>query len=157
MHINNIPDHPNLEEIKRRFMAKVEKTNGCWLWTAGKLRFGYGRFRLRPSEYLSHRLAYVLFIGPISAGLCVLHKCDNPSCIRPSHLFLGTQKDNVADMVRKNRQLVGEANGYSILTENQVLKIRLDLRPHKIIAQNYGVHRATISKIKRRESWAYLT
>lgn len=90
--------------LAERFWEKVEKTDGCWLWTASLTNKGYGEFRLNePSPILAHRVAYELAHGPIPPGLFVCHHCDNPPCVRPDHLFLGTQKDNAQDMVRKGR------------------------------------------------------
>jgi len=88
-----------------RFWAKVEKTEGCWLWR-GAARRGYGAFSpqhgtTRPA----HRVAWELAnSAPIPDGLCVLHRCDNPPCVRPDHLFLGTKKDNAQDAIRKGRR-----------------------------------------------------
>lgn len=90
-----------------RFWSKVKKTETCWVWTAGtfKYRNGYGQFRVRrgdPPAY-AHRFAWELVNGPIPQGLHVLHRCDNPPCVNPAHLFLGTQIDNYRDMVSKGR------------------------------------------------------
>jgi hypothetical protein len=91
----------NRAPVEHRFWAKVNKdgpihpTHGkCWLWTAGTLPAGYGRF----AGNLAHRYSWRLHVGPIPAGMSILHKCDTPSCVNPRHLFLGTQQDNLADM-----------------------------------------------------------
>jgi len=85
--------------------------NECWIWRGYKNRHGYGQMTLRGgrNEY-SHRLSYNLFVGAIPKGKCVLHKCDNPPCINPDHLFLGTRKDNVTDMDKKGRRNSGSYN-----------------------------------------------
>lgn len=90
--------------VKIRFMAKVRKTETCWEWTAGTHRDGYGLFRLtgEPTR-TAHRVAYELFVGSLTDEQFVLHRCDNPKCVRPDHLFLGTQADNVQDMAAKGR------------------------------------------------------
>jgi len=92
--------------IIERFEAKYEPepTTGCWLWTAGRDRFGYGQFTFPGNQHvLAHRASYMLFIGPIPDGMCVLHHCDTPPCVNPSHLWLGTNDQNMADMAMKGR------------------------------------------------------
>lgn len=89
-----------------RFWFYVRKTSGCWLWTGATYPDGYGKLR-RPGKYgrevRAHRLAYELQVGSIPPGLCVCHRCDNPLCVRPGHLWLGTHGDNTADKMQKGR------------------------------------------------------
>jgi hypothetical protein len=94
-----------------RFWSKVRITPECWLWTARHTRKGYGMFKQGSLDRLAHRVAWEEVNGPIPPGLCVLHKCDNPPCVRPDHLFLGTQADNIADRDAKGRQARGDRNG----------------------------------------------
>lgn len=98
--------------LRVRFLRNVVKTKKCWLWI-GYTRAGYGRIRDDKKNEQAHRVAWRLFRGPIPAGKKVLHRCDNTYCVRPSHLFLGTQLDNVRDMIRKGRrtELWGKRNG----------------------------------------------
>ncbi|MBA7608334.1 hypothetical protein ES703_15511 [subsurface metagenome] len=91
------------ECVQRRFWTKVHKTGNCWLWLAGKSSDGYGSFSIGDHGTNAHRVAYALEVGSIPAGGSVLHKCDNRACVRPEHLFLGTQLDNVSDMFKKGR------------------------------------------------------
>lgn len=88
-----------------RFWAKVRKSDGCWEWTASRGIRGYGQFRLPRTRQMSgaHRVAYELSVGPIPEGMFVCHHCDNPSCVRPDHLFVGTNSQNILDAVRKGR------------------------------------------------------
>jgi hypothetical protein len=88
----------------RRFWEKVEQTDGCWLWRASRLRAGYGLFTDETSALvLAHRFAYRALVGPLRDGLFVLHHCDTPACVRPDHLRLGTQAENMAEMKEKGR------------------------------------------------------
>jgi len=87
------------------FLQKIEKTDDCWIWTAAKTPAGYGHFRTENyvAKKYAHRISYKLFVGKIPEGFCVLHKCDNPTCVKPDHLFLGTYKDNADDKSAKGR------------------------------------------------------
>lgn len=91
--------------LLERFEAKYEPIteSGCWIWTANSDKDGYGQFRIGKKMMRPHRFSYEHFVGEIPNGMYVLHKCDIPSCVRPEHLFVGTQKDNVADMIKKGR------------------------------------------------------
>ena len=86
-----------------RFWDQVDKTGDCWLWTTVKSCDGYGKFRARPEMWLAHRFAYFITHGDFDRHLYVLHHCDNPPCVNPKHLFLGTQLDNMRDCVKKGR------------------------------------------------------
>jgi hypothetical protein len=94
--------------IERRFWPKVVKSDQCWLWTAAKNEQGYGLLCLSGHMYKAHRLAYYLERGPFPDSLFVCHHCDTPACVKPSHLFLGTQKDNLGDAKRKGRTASGD-------------------------------------------------
>lgn len=89
--------------IEDRFWAKVDRGDGCWRWTAGCDSSGYGSLKTGQTKVSAHRLSWQLHHGPVPPGQNVLHRCDNPRCVRPSHLFLGTQADNIADMLAKGR------------------------------------------------------
>lgn len=103
--------HPTPKPITERLWRHVDKTGECWKWTAakvgGKMSMGHGVMRLQDRNVLVHRVSWELHFGPIPDGLCVLHRCDNPPCVRPDHLFLGTKADNTADMMRKGRKRGG--------------------------------------------------
>lgn len=153
-----------IRNIVKRFWSKVDirGPEECWPWTACKCH-GYGYIYYMDGKYRrSHRVVYKLIIGPIPDGMCVLHHCDNRACVNPAHLFLGTKADNSADMVRKGRShnRNGELNGRSKLTENQVISIRQEYEQgnisHRNLANMYGVEKAAIGKIIRRENWRYL-
>lgn len=93
-----------------RFWVRVSKSEGCWNWTGRPDQDGYGRLKVGGKDYGAHVYSYTLHYGAVPAGLCVLHKCDNRRCVRPDHLFLGTQEDNAADRVSKGRSAFGDRN-----------------------------------------------
>lgn len=137
----------------------------CWEWTAGRNRTNYGMFALElgPEKkiihYQSHRVAWFLTYGPIPDGLIVCHKCDNPPCVNPAHLFLGTYQDNARDRASKGRSRPrkGETNGNSKLTLEQVLEIRSRFKPRVVtrvkLAEEYGVNVETIGRIVQGRGW----
>lgn len=143
-----------------RFMAKVQKTDSCWNWTARKTPQGYGRFGFTGTNKLAHRVAFELFVGPVGE-LHVLHRCDNPSCVNPSHLFLGTNADNVADKVAKGRTLssVGVLNGHARLTQSDVLEIRkahAGGEQRSEIARRFGIVPAYVNQISKKQAWRHI-
>jgi len=93
----------NAGEFKSRFEAHIVKSDGCWIWNGPLFKSGYGRASSGKRKLRAHRASYELYVGPILDGMHVLHDCDNPPCVRPSHLFLGTHLDNMRDMEAKGR------------------------------------------------------
>ena len=147
-------------KIVDRFMAKVVKTEGCWNWTARKTPQGYGRISVGNVNKLAHRVAFELMVGPIGE-LHVLHRCDNPSCVNPAHLWLGTNAENVADKVAKGRvpSVVGAANPKSKLQDEDVLAIREAVArgiKQRDLAAQYGVTQTQICTIAHRKQWRHL-
>ena len=149
-----------MKKLKERFEKKFIKMDGCWEWTACKLPAGYGYFGVAGRMQYAHRVAYQLYVGEIGEDLFVCHHCDNPSCVNPSHLFLGTNTDNSRDCWSKGRGVTpdssGEKNGKAKLTEKNVRTIRTMLAAgttHRIIAKKFGVKRAAISKIACGRTW----
>lgn len=151
------------EEWVRRFNSKwILNESGCWIWTATKLPRGYGIIKIpksRKYEY-AHRLSYRIHKGEIAEGAYILHRCDNPSCVNPEHLFLGDAKANAIDMKSKNRHLCGEKNTESVLVEPDVVKIKAMLATGKFsqkeIAEVFGVAQITISRIHRGLRWGHI-
>lgn len=150
-----------MSDAMARFSAKYQAVTecGCWLWTGSSNPLGYGTFKLDGKAQMAHRASWMLHNGPIPAGLCVCHKCDTPACVNPDHLFLGTNADNVADMVRKGRQSTarGEASGLAKITEREAVEIFQAAGLQRDIAARYGVHQVQVSAIKCRLTWAHAT
>ena len=147
-------------EIEVRFWAKVDKSKDCWLWTGCLDRDGYGFIGIDGVPRRTHRVVLLLEGSDVPSGMLVCHHCDNPSCVNPDHLFIGTQSDNIRDMYRKGRNnnvgLKGEMNGSSKLTDAEVLAIREEPGKVRDIAKKYGVSKSLISVIKRREGWSHI-
>lgn len=143
---------------ERRFWSKVDKSDedGCWVWTAAKNAHGYGLFRWQEKSSLATRVLWEHTFGPISDGLYVCHHCDNPSCVRLDHLYMGTQLSNIGDCVARGRISKGEHRPASKLTEENVREIRKlyasGMSKHKLAAQ-FGVVRKTILDCLSRKNW----
>ena len=148
-------------DIRLRLLAKIDlkSTSGCWLWTGAQVPQGYGLIKRKDGVQLrAHRLAYVLLSGPTAPGMFVCHRCDNPRCVRPSHLFLGSHLDNMADMVSKGRssRMIGSRNGCAKLRSIDVEAIRQNTGRYQDLAHRFSVSASTIGLIKRRERWTHL-
>jgi len=141
-----------MEHIIERFRVKMapEPNSGCFLWTGAITSAGYGAFKIAGKVYLAHRLAWEFSRGAIPAGLQVNHHCDVRSCCNPSHLFLGTQVDNMADMIRKGR------SGSFKITEADVRDIRSKRLKQREYALLYGICKVHVSHIQRRLTWKHI-
>lgn len=155
-----------------RFWSQVDKSGECWVWIGSRYtRGGYGRCRpyYRSGQRKAHRVSYELAYGPIPEGMCVCHRCDNPPCVRPDHLFLGTSEENTYDMFQKGRaggvmnpqkRPVGERCSYAKLTDAQVAEIRARYAQGGIsqrqLGELYGVSRSTICNIVMNTAWKHV-
>lgn len=149
------------EPAVSRFWKNVTKTDSCWVWTGSiRVRCGYGRIRSHGKAYATHRFSWELHFGPISGGLQVNHKCDNRLCVRPDHLYLGTQADNMRDKIVRGRDAKGERCKSSKLTEGDVIAIHALVRSgtmtRRAIAARFGVRPRTIWAIVSGRSWRHI-
>lgn len=152
----------------KRFLTKVRitKSNSCWTWLARKDKNGYGSFRLGKTMVLAHRFAWVLHTGElIPKGKQVLHNCDNPQCVNPAHLFLGSHKQNMQDMAKKGRapgaggKRLGSKNPNCKVTEKQVKLVRLRHAQgvkRKDIAAEFGLSPGGLDGIIYNRNWKHL-
>lgn len=146
----------SVEDRLRRYSTPV---GDCLEWTGASDRDGYGRIKIGGRMWCAHRAAYEVAHGPISSGLVVRHLCDNPACILPEHLELGTHQENMDDRRVRGRAPYGERHGNAKLTEMQVLEIRKAVAQGatcKEVAARYGCSAINVSMICRGKSWAYL-
>jgi hypothetical protein len=146
------------ETIDRFFKRfKVNEQNGCWEWLSSSDKDGYGLLWGKGKRILAHRYSYKHHYGIDPGELNVCHKCDNPRCVNPDHLFLGTTKDNVQDCMDKGRDaMIGSRNNKAKLTEDDIPTIREDKRKSSDIAKTYNVSKSTIKKIKNKSSWSHV-
>ncbi len=144
------------------FWEKVDRTRRteCWNWTAAMTCKGYGRFWISGKTFLgAHQVSWILANGLIPRGQCVLHKCDNPGCVNPDHLWLGTKGDNSLDMVSKGRSARGERNSHAQISEQTVQEIRKLFRDgtkQVDLIRRFGISQGHIHKIVRGLRWVHL-
>lgn len=148
--------------IEQRFWSKVVKSDGCWTWTAAKKGCGYGvigRGKHGCGNLEAHVVSWLLHKGEIQNGLFVCHACDVPECTNPDHLWLGTQKDNMHDASVKGRLPRGENRPNHLLTEKQVIQIRIDRTngmTMKSIGSKHGVGVHAIFRIIHGQTWNHI-
>ena len=158
------------EKTRSRFYSQpITVKGGCWVWLGAKNKAGYGLFNAsdgRPARcVLAHRAAWELHFASIPTRLCVCHHCDTPACVRPSHLFLGTQAENMRDSARKGRhprnktKYLPEGKDHHFyrrghkLTRQEALSIRRSAKTNKELAAEYSVDPSLISRIRSKQVW----
>lgn len=152
------------EWIARRI--RIDERTGCWHWTMGKSKGGYGKFGSNNGPtVIAHRAFYEHFVGPIPEGLLALHKCDihvppgdtsYRSCCNPEHLFVGTELDNARDASGKGRMRRGERHHKTSLTEEMVAEIRASSESQSALAKRLGITQPAVSLIRARKNWAHV-
>lgn len=152
-----------------RFWRYVDKETGapCWLWTGATSPNGYGRFRPGSKDVPMvgpHRFSFELYNGPIASGLVVMHSCDNPACVNPAHLSIGTNKDNTHDAMRKGRMRHYFTPGFNPKRGFGPTKLNIDKVRHirssndtiDSLAEKFGVDRSLIERVKKRKAWTHV-
>lgn len=150
-----------------RFESKIDKTNDCWLWTAGGQPIGYGIFWANGRNNYAHHVSYRIYKGEIPKGIWVLHTCDNKACVNPDHLYLGTHSDNTKDAVERKRMASGDRHGSKTkpfdrsftntatakLSKDDCVEILTSFKSgtsYADIMKRYSIHSATVYRAKRR-------
>lgn len=165
MRLNGDAQTTKHQTVTERFWNKVDSRGSCWTWTGAINVNGYGVLHNKGGERLAHRFSYELHHGTgSSSGVFILHKCDNPRCVKPAHLFAGSHLDNMADMRAKGRssnapRTPGEAHHNAKLTDAEVKAIRAARasgRKFKDIAQQHGISVGNAERIVHRRAWRHI-
>ncbi len=146
--------------MPNEFWSKVDKTGDCWFWNAFRTKRGYGQIRIAGKIMVASHVAYLITHGEIPDGFFICHHCDNPPCVNPLHLFAGTQRDNMLDKVRKNRQPHGEKCYNSRLSDKDIFQIRLLSKlgfSGAKIGRKFGVSQPYVSRLLHQKRRTKLT
>ena len=149
-------------KLKKRFYNKYQENGGCWIWTGSLNVWGYGVIRVNRKNMLAHRISWIIHEGDIPEDLLICHTCDNPACVNPKHLWLGSNKDNMTDMYLKNRsnQPKGEKHALCKLNDKKVFKIRSLYKPRiypaNRIAKEFNVSEVCVYNIIYKRTWKHL-
>lgn len=147
-------------KVLERFWRLVTKTETCWRWMGYRNKFGHGRIGVGHELFMAHRFSWCIHNGEIPAKMCVLHHCDNPECVNPSHLFLGTRADNNSDRDAKGRGAKGEKMNRGVLTVEKVKEIKRRLannESHAHIATSLSISTRNVKHILHGDSWKHVT
>jgi len=148
--------------IRTRFIEKIHRPDNvrdCWEWSAAKNCGGYGVFWRNGRMELAHRVSWEIHIGPIPDGMCACHNCDNPCCVNPNHLFLGTKADNNSDKDAKGRRrdAVGDNNGQSKLKNPEAIDIYNSRESTALLSEKYGISEVSVRNIRSGRLWSRIT
>lgn len=160
-----LPGHSARKPTEQRFWDQVDRRgpDECWEWLGTRVPHGYGTFSMgRKARLYAHRFSYEIANGPIPPGLEALHTCDHPACCNPAHLYAGTQKDNVQDMLNRNRANPprGMRSGHTKLTDDNVRAIRQlhgQGASHVTLATQFGISDSAVGAIVNGQSWGHVT
>lgn len=154
-----------------RFWRMVRRDESCWTWTSARNKSGHGRFAVWRHNHMTnlyaHRVSWQIHFGMIPDGLYICHRCDNPPCVRPDHLFMGTQTDNMHDAARKGRTAApasanplryprGARHWNARLSEDQVRSIRASQESNRTLARRFGVSEGTVRRARSHEGWVHV-
>lgn len=152
-----------MNDMPSKLLSQINvREDGCWMFTGAWSKDQYGVMRYNGKTKGAHVVSYEIHIGPVPKGMRVLHSCDNPWCVNPNHLIVGTQQDNIRDMFNKGRDAphFGEFHGGAKLTDAAVIEIRQLAASgdytHQEIADMFNVDRSAIGKVVRRERWRHV-
>ena len=144
------------KSLKERFLSKVKKTSYCWIWTAARTTKRYGKIWVGHRNEFAHRVSYTIFKGRFDQKLNILHRCDNPPCVNPAHLFIGNHAINGMDKRLKGRAAKGEKNGNSKLTVDDVRAIRKSTLTYSELAKEYGIDQTQVWNIRKKHHWKHV-
>ncbi|KKK72154.1 hypothetical protein LCGC14_2906740 [marine sediment metagenome] len=153
---------PDYTSLPARFWDRVEvdEKTGCWVFIGSGTSQGYVKFTEDYQHIYAHRLAAADYYGPIPEGMLALHHCDNPPCVYYEHLYIGSRQDNMDDMKRRGRSMVGERSGNAKLTDHQaseIIQLCASKRyTQKEVARRYGVHTTAVNKIVNGHAWKHV-
>ena len=153
---HTIHANANRQPIEKVFSKWFDKGDGCWEWKGAIDRDGYGAFSYAGKMYKAHRMSLEIDGRPVPKGMFACHRCDNPKCVRPDHLYAGTHEQNVSDMVSRMRHKYGSRHYAAKITEADVIAIRKDPRKTAEIAKDYGINSSNITMIKNRRTWRHI-
>jgi len=134
----------------------IDPASGCYVWTGAIYPNGYGQISVNRRMQLAHRVSWEMANGPIPEGQFVCHRCDTRACVNPDHLFIGTRRENVDDMLAKGRQGHGESHGNAVLTDDIVRRVRAAKGPQVDIAKQFNISKQQVSRIIRGDRWAHV-
>lgn len=147
------------QDMRNKMMRSVEiNENGCWIWKKAKNVQGYGHFPYKRKVLLAHRASWMIFVGQLDVDILVCHKCDNPSCCNPDHLFLGTDKDNILDAIKKGRIIRKFHDDYKIneLLVREIIALGDQGLTSGAIAKKFNISRRHAGSIVNRKSWKHV-
>lgn len=153
-------------EVIQRFIAHISDSDKCLEWSGALDIYGYGALTIERKVYKAHRFIYELLFGKLPSNISVCHRCDNPKCVNPNHLWAGTHAENMKDMVSKGRltknRAIGERSGQSKITEKDVLEIRRIFRPYSrkfgapALGKRFGIAPTQVKNIIHRRNWKHI-